>query len=179
MPNLVTKSNEYQAVRWTGQVIEGGAPDWIHDALMKPSPDTRGGIMRMGAEVHVGTREGVMIAKAGDWILRLEDDDLAVVPAPVAQLLFDVPAVAQLGRFGHHSDPASDFCIEVESIEGYQHDAERGFGGKTIDVAFYERICTAMDFVVGGDPRAVSAKAALRDIQADVKLGLVDIGAAR
>jgi hypothetical protein len=72
----------------------------------------------------------------------------------------------QLGRFGHHPDPAVDFCCEVEAIEGLACDA--GAGLTTLDEV-KERIDRAMTFTVGGDPWAVNAKARLRNMEADMK----------
>lgn len=74
---------------------------------------------------------------------------------------------ASLGRFGHHPDPACDFCVEVEELEaiaesarlgltGYGHEAER----ETLD----ERIEEALNFRVGADEIAVNAKAHLRKL---------------
>jgi hypothetical protein len=69
----------------------------------------------------------------------------------------------RLGRFGHHPDPANDFCVEVEVIEGLAYDESVGakVGG---DLS--ERIARAMTFRVGGDEIAVRAKATLRKIEA-------------
>lgn len=68
-----------------------------------------------------------------------------------------------LGRFGHHPDPANDFCIEVEAIEGMAYDVSVGLDGSD-DYELYCRIHEAMSFRVGGDEIAVRAKQRLRDI---------------
>ena len=38
-----------------------------------------------------------------------------------------MPTEAPLARFGHHPDPAIDFCIEVEDIEGMAYNVKVGF----------------------------------------------------
>jgi hypothetical protein len=65
----------------------------------------------------------------------------------------------QLGRFGHHPDPAIDFCVEVEELEGLAYNHSVGFFP---DPGLAERIDRALEFRVGGDPDCVAAKAALR-----------------
>lgn len=67
-----------------------------------------------------------------------------------------------LGRFGHHPDPAIDFCIEVDCLEGLAHDV----GCKLADrVEVSKRISSAMTFTVGGDAHAVAAKGRLRELE--------------
>lgn len=77
-------------------------------------------------------------------------------------------AAPRLGRFGHHPDPAIDFCVEVETIEGELADQRAGLA-PTMNVA--ERIARALEFRVGGDPRAVMAKNALRAASAQPLVG--------
>ncbi|HAU75600.1 MAG TPA: hypothetical protein DCW88_08710, partial [Agrobacterium sp.] len=91
------------------------------------------------------------------------------------------PATAQVqdtpekvGRFGHHPEPAIDFCIEVEALEGHLFDAKHGIGKpghepRRIDDEFRRRVSSAMDFIVGGDQIAIAAKATLRSISAQVQ----------
>ena len=71
--------------------------------------------------------------------------------------------MADLGRFGHHHDPAIDFCIEVECIEGEAFNERRGIPieGPHID----DRIFRAMQFRTGGDAGAIKAKELLREIE--------------
>lgn len=71
--------------------------------------------------------------------------------------------------FGVHPDPAIDFCIEVDVLEGLLFDVLHEAGGTTI-AELGERIKRAMDFVVGGDQHAIAAKAKLREIEADFNL---------
>jgi len=66
-------------------------------------------------------------------------------------------------HFGHHPDPAVDFCLEVEAIENEAVDQKAGMPPR-FSVA--ERAARALQFRVGGDPRAIAAKAALRAIAA-------------
>lgn len=66
-----------------------------------------------------------------------------------------------VARFGHHPDPTTDFCIEVDVIEGKVYDV-------SVDFATYDdvapRVSRAMEFRVGGDAHAIAAKAALRTL---------------
>lgn len=65
------KPVEIEAIQWNGAGIDPmkPRPQWLIDALYKNPPDP-GFMMRMGDEIHIGTLEGVMIAKPGDWIIR-------------------------------------------------------------------------------------------------------------
>lgn len=69
----------------------------------------------------------------------------------------------RLGRFDHHPDPAIDFCIEVEVIEGLHYDHKVGAND---GVELAQRVAKAMTFRVGGDEIAVRAKHTLRGIEA-------------
>jgi len=85
--------------------------------------------------------------------------------------LSDEAAKAEkLARFGHHPDPAIDFEIEVQSLEARLIDAENGYakiGTEPEAVAsVLADIKRAMEFRVGGDPSAVAAKQALRNLEA-------------
>ena len=73
--------------------------------------------------------------------------------------------------FGHHPDPAIDFCIEVEEIQSIAADRSIGFANPDDD-KLENRIYRAMQFNVGGDADAVTAKALLREIEATTKAGL-------
>lgn len=68
----------------------------------------------------------------------------------------------KLGRFNHHPDPAIDFCVEVETLEGMVYDAQVGM---TPAAPVFERIDRAMSFRVGGDLNAIAAKDTLRRIE--------------
>lgn len=68
-----------------------------------------------------------------------------------------------LGRFGHHPDPAIDFCVEVEVLEGIAYDRSVGFANPA-DGSFDERLSRAMEFRVGGDRGAIYAKHRLREL---------------
>lgn len=72
----------------------------------------------------------------------------------------------QLGRFGHHPDPAIDFCCEVDAIEGLRADVRAGF---ETSETLSRRVDSAMTFRVGGDQHAVAAKATLRKIEAEAR----------
>jgi hypothetical protein len=64
-----------------------------------------------------------------------------------------------LGRYQHHPDPVTDFCIEVDCCEGLVEDV-------AADFATYDDVCErftrAHDFVAGVDEYALNAKDALR-----------------
>lgn len=75
-----------------------------------------------------------------------------------------------LGRFGHHPDPAIDFCVEVETIEGEHFNTKIGFanGTPTAD-DLRKRVDRAMSFRVGGDLNAIAAKQLLRAIEEEMR----------
>lgn len=66
------KPVEIEAVQWDGNRVVGDVPDWLSKALNSGgAPDTTPGcVMRFRNEVHIGTLEGVMIAKPGDYIIQ-------------------------------------------------------------------------------------------------------------
>lgn len=67
-----------------------------------------------------------------------------------------------LGRFGHHPDPAIDFCVEVDALDAAWWDATTmGVGTRK---AVLDRAIRALEFRVGGDENAVNAKARLREL---------------
>jgi hypothetical protein len=76
-----------------------------------------------------------------------------------------------LGRFGHHPDPAIDFCVEVDAIEGIAAEVKVGLADRG---AAFDRASRAENFRVGGDPWAVKAMGRLREIGDD--LGRVTSG---
>jgi hypothetical protein len=71
-------------------------------------------------------------------------------------------------EFGHHPEPATDFCVEVEAIEAEITDRAAGLP-VTMDLG--ARIERAMQFKVGGSAAAVVAKADLRKYEAAFKAG--------
>ncbi|MGO8093171.1 hypothetical protein [Rhizobium leguminosarum] len=71
----------------------------------------------------------------------------------------------KLGRFGHHPDPAIDFEVEVETIQGSLYDATHGVDHSTTIDEIRKRIAKAMEFSVGGDAGAVAAKQMLRGLE--------------
>lgn len=58
-----------ERVRWNGHNVES-TPEWIRNGLNNMAPPNKqiGAIMRVRNEVHVGTKFGVQIATAGDYI---------------------------------------------------------------------------------------------------------------
>lgn len=71
-----------------------------------------------------------------------------------------------MSKFGHHPDPATDFAIEVDSLEGMLADYKAGLEQRA---ALEDRIFKAMQFRVGGTLMAVAAKQALRDVEDELK----------
>lgn len=64
--------------------------------------------------------------------------------------------------FGHHPDPAIDFCVEVEEIIAMACNRKVGFDPEpTLD----DRHFRAMQFRVGGDIGAIDAKHMLRTVE--------------
>lgn len=72
--------------------------------------------------------------------------------------------MSELGRFGHHANPAMDFCVEVHAIEQLIAKAAMPSSQGANMVAIMNRVAKAMEFSVGGDQRAIDAKAELRAI---------------
>lgn len=114
--------------------------------------------------------------KALEWIVQHPEESNAsvwdVAKNALSAQVQDAPEKA--GRFGHHPEPAIDFCIEVEALEGHLFDAKHGIGKtghepRRIDDEFRRRVSSAMDFIVGGDQIAIAAKATLRSISAQVQ----------
>lgn len=71
-----------------------------------------------------------------------------------------------MGRFGWNENPAVDFCIEVDAIEGMVADHKAGLEGRQV---IEDRIFRAIQFRVGGDERSVMAKTALRKAEAALR----------
>lgn len=65
-------------------------------------------------------------------------------------------------NFGHHPNPAIDFCVEVDRIEGLRHECQVGM---VDDTTLLDAVEKAMRFRVGGDVHAVTAKRRLREIE--------------
>lgn len=81
-------------------------------------------------------------------------------------VMTEAGATERLGRFGHHPDPAIDFCIEVETLQGEIFDLGRGLtDGRMSSQEFIRRFDRAMTFRVGGDLNAVAAKGILRALR--------------
>ncbi|EHM01187.1 hypothetical protein HMPREF9946_02191 [Acetobacteraceae bacterium AT-5844] len=71
----------------------------------------------------------------------------------------------QLGRFGHHPDPAIDFEVEAECLIGLTYDALHDMADRA---EVRKRLSRAMTFKVGGVPSCCAAKARLRDCEAQL-----------
>lgn len=138
----------------------------------QPAPSVAVKALRQAASdfMHLFIQDGHLTVQG------LEDTDLIpayekLFAALSAQVL-DEPL--RVGRFGHHPEPAIDFCIEVEALEGHLFDAKHGIGKpghepRGVDDDFRRRVSDAMDFIVGGDRIAIAAKATLRSISAQVQ----------
>lgn len=76
MPRFRKKPVEIEAVQWDGDRFIGPVPEWLARAVLTAGPEAAGfvscpgAIWRAGAELHVDTLEGLMTARAGDWIIR-------------------------------------------------------------------------------------------------------------
>jgi len=82
----------------------------------------------------------------------------------------DLQAVENLGRFGHHPDPAIDFCVETEVIENEWTNIKASFlNGTPTRAEVEERLRKALEFRVGGDVNAIAAKASLRAIEIEMR----------
>lgn len=69
-------------------------------------------------------------------------------------------------QFGHHPDPAIDFCVEVEELQGMAYNRNVGFD---LEPTLDSRIERAMQFRAGGDIGAIDAKHLLREIDQAVR----------
>ena len=66
-----------------------------------------------------------------------------------------------MARFGHHPEPAIDFCVEVEALHGLAYEVGVGLADRDV---LYRRVSAALDFRVGGDAHAVAARGLLRKV---------------
>jgi hypothetical protein len=113
------------------------------------------------------------IVRDGDRIDRLiicEKDKVFTLNKQDCHLFAAVPLVEKLGRFGHHPDPANDFCVEVEIIEALEYDVSVGRGSLSDLVS---RTQMAMTFRVGGDEIAIKAKGRLRQIDEKLRAAVL------
>jgi hypothetical protein len=88
-----------------------------------------------------------------------------------------------LGRFGHHPDPATDFEVEVASLQARLFDAQHGIANDACQLEpiaqVREAIERAMSFRVGGAPSSVRAKQILRELESEAAAGRADAGQRR
>jgi hypothetical protein len=75
-------------------------------------------------------------------------------------------AIEKLGRFGHHPDPAIDYCVEVEELEGMMFNRRVGFDAEP---SLDERVGKALGFSVAGDQNAIGARQTLKEIDAELR----------
>lgn len=105
-----------------------------------------------------------------------EDGRFEALPTAAPAVSSERVSEERLGRFNHHPAPAIDFEIEVQSLEARLYDAKGGIskpGTMPESVSsVLAAIDRAMDFRVGGDPSAVSAKGVLRKLQDEAVLAL-------
>jgi hypothetical protein len=106
---------------------------------------------------------GVIDADAYDWLQLYVRDPQAAASVATAQ------APKADGRFGHHADPANDFCIEVECLTARLYNARIGFNKSGLEPETVESVQRdierALQFRVGGDPIAVRAMQELRGLR--------------
>jgi hypothetical protein len=75
-----------------------------------------------------------------------------------------------LAGFGHHPDPAIDFCFETESIANEWGNLKIDFLNRTPRMSEVEtRLSKALSFDVGADRNAMGAKSILRKIEAEMR----------
>lgn len=75
-----------------------------------------------------------------------------------------IAVTTEVSQFGHHPNPATDFCVEVEALLGEIKNHQVGFtNGTPTREEMDRRIERAMAFKVGGDTSAIAAKGTLRD----------------
>lgn len=103
-----------------------------------------------------------------DWpeyeaVWEMIEDRVSVLTRHRQPASHETLADEQLARFGHHPEPAIDFCIEVESLESIV--ADKRLGLRTDEEWPHERIAKAMEFRVGADENCVVAKQALRKLE--------------
>lgn len=74
MPTFRKKPVEVEAVQWNGEVLVGGAPEWIaavgEDLDHDPATVEAGRVAFHGEHLFIGTTEGTMCASPGDWIIK-------------------------------------------------------------------------------------------------------------
>lgn len=73
----------------------------------------------------------------------------------------------KIGMFGNHPDPETDFCVEVDVIEGLNADRKAGLEDwQTVE----DRISDAMDFPIRASTseRCVKARDRLREIRKEL-----------
>ena len=75
----------------------------------------------------------------------------------------------KMGRFGHHPDPAIDFCVEVEVIDGEVYDVAVGNGDLNVLEAHHSR----HGLPCWCDEIAVNAKHILRQCAEKLRVALV------
>lgn len=97
---------------------------------------------------------------------RLSGSHYEYQPIKVDLCMVDAEEVCKIGRFGHHPDPATDFAVEVDAIEGMIADLNAGVEKPK---AVEDRIFKAMQFRAGGTVLGAAAKLALRQAETDLK----------
>jgi hypothetical protein len=76
-----------------------------------------------------------------------------------------------LGRFGHHPNPAIDFCVEAEILEAVVFGIGFDFLEPDTVGGVKDRLTKALEFRVGSGLRATATTDLLRDCEA--KLGVL------
>lgn len=60
-----------EAVRWTGTHLENNdIPEWFLDAVEIRPCEAEGAIVRMGDKLRISTKEGMIWASPGDWVIK-------------------------------------------------------------------------------------------------------------
>lgn len=76
---------------------------------------------------------------------------------------------ANLGRFGHHPDPLTDFCVEADCIEGLENEVRAGMADRAEVIRRAER---ALEFRCMS-PEGIAAKNVIRRMHEHLTLAIV------
>lgn len=113
MPHFRKKPVIIEAVKWDGEVIVGGCPDWLaavgEDLSDAPVSVEPGLVAFCGDALFIGTTEGTMRADAGDWIIQGTAGELYPCKPDIFAAIYDpVNAEAADALFGQGNHEVTD-----------------------------------------------------------------------
>lgn len=129
MGHFTKRAITLEAVRWDGNVIVGGCPDWLaavgEDLSDAPVSVEPGRVAFCGEAVFIGTLEGTMRADAGDWIIQGTAGEIyPIKPDRFRELYIPTTAAAADELFGpgNHEieDPPGVGRTELTAGDGYE-----------------------------------------------------------